>query len=133
MKIYSRSESFQGCQSTRKRGQSCLQRTPAAEEDVSTGLSVIKTFVSLSTGPRVKVNQRICFPLNAGGFLLSPPPLHPRKLALTTEAWLGTEICRHFAENVYVNLPRFMDQHFNGDDISFKISNVKLTSMTFAI
>ncbi len=33
-----------------------------------------------------------CFPL-------------PHLLALPTEAWLGAEIHRHLAENIYVNLP----------------------------
>jgi len=43
----------------------------------------------------VKVNQRIRFPLNVGGFPLSAP----RLLALPTEAWRGTEICKRLAEN----------------------------------
>ena len=29
----------------------------------------------------------------------------PRQVALPTEAWRGAEICRHLAENVYVDLP----------------------------
>ena len=42
---------------------------------------------------RVRVNQRIRFPLNIGGFQLSARFLLPRLLALPTEAWQGAGRC----------------------------------------
>jgi hypothetical protein len=76
------------------------------------------TFWRLTICHRVRVNlinvtifrsmsADFCFPL-------------PRLLAVPTEAWRGGEICRHLAENGYVNLPETLCHSSNGFVLFFR-------------